>query len=113
MARKSNVFKVTERPAPRRHDYERLLCEAIQKSIHVTLRYDDDIAERTFRPFVVYRTSKKKICVFGIQVEAISTSPHNFEVGKMRSLSLTDSPFQRDPQFNVNQARYRDRLCPL
>ncbi len=39
--------------------------------------------------------------------------PHNFEVGKIRHINLTATHFDRDPRFDLSNARYRDRICPL
>ena len=83
----------------------------------VELRYEDDVFERSYAPYVVYRTNTGKVCVFGMQVGNTAapndrTDPHNFEVGKIRSLNLTGTKFQTDPQFSLAQPKYRDRICP-
>lgn len=68
-------------PAPRRMEIEQLLCKAIEQRVLVSLYYEDDIAPRLFGPSVVYRTTKDKICAYGIQQ---GEGPHNFEIGKVR-----------------------------
>lgn len=83
----------------------------------VELTYEDDFHARSFAPYVVYRTTKGKICVFGMQVNSSMpndrTDPHNFEVGKISRVNLTATKFERDPRFDLHNGRYRDRICPL
>jgi hypothetical protein len=105
-------------PAPRNSAWEGALCTAIRNSVLVELRYEDDIHGRLFAPYVVYRTGTGKTCVFGMEIPNMGMpndrdDPHNFEVGKIRTLNLTINKFARDPQFNLAQPKYRNRVCPL
>lgn len=109
--------KKVERPAPRNAAWEGSLCTAIRNAVLVELRYENDAFARSFAPYVVYRTGNGKVCVFGMQIGNTAapndrSDPHNFEVGKIRALNLTGTKFQRDPQFNLSQAKYRNRICP-
>jgi hypothetical protein len=105
-----------EPPAPRNHDAESQLCIAIRNGVLVSFTYDGE--RRYYAPYVVYYTSTGKVCAFGMQVGNLlapsdRTDPHNFEVGKIRSIQLTTYEFQTDPSFDLSQARYRRRICPL
>ncbi len=104
-------------PAPRNPVIEQGLCSAIRNGVLVELTYEDDFHSRAFAPYVVYRTSAGKVCVFGMQVNASHPNgrddPRNFEVGKVRSVNLTTSKFERDPRFDLSSAKYRDRICPI
>jgi len=116
-----NPFDPPKRPDPpalRNAAWEGSLCTAIRNSVLVELRYENDIFRRLYAPYVVYRTGAGKVCVFGMQVGNPAlpndrSDPHNFEVGKIAALNLTGTKFERDPQFNLAEARYRNRICPL
>lgn len=100
--------KAEDEPAPRRMEIEQSLCEAIERHVLVSLYYEDDIAPRLFSPSVVYRTTKDKICAYGIQQ---GDGPHNFEVGKMRNVQLTETKYAPEP-INRLDDRYRNGvLC--
>lgn len=110
--------KAADTPAPRNAAWEGTICTAIRNGVLVEVHYDDDAFARSFAPYVVYPTGKGKMCVFGMQVGNAGapndrSDPHVFEVGKIKSLNLTGTKFQRDPQFNLSQAKYRGRICPL
>jgi hypothetical protein len=105
--------KPADTPAPRKEGFERTLCGAIRSKLLVELRYEDDIAARVFAPDVVYRSSKGKICTSGRLFNALGTEPHTFEVGKIKTLAVTDRPFTPDPRFNLFDPKYRDRICPI
>ncbi len=99
-------------PAARRPDLENILCAAIQQRTRVALRYEDDLAARTFDPYAVFWSSKRKVCVSGMQISNPSKpmdrlEPHIFEVGKIRTLSLTDEMFSVDPRFDRGDRKYR------
>jgi hypothetical protein len=77
----------------------------------VTLRYEDDFADRTFDPYAVFWSSKRKVCVSGLQILNPSKpmdrlDPHTFEVGKIRTLNLTDETFRVEPPFDRNDRKY-------
>ncbi|MDP3673769.1 MAG: WYL domain-containing protein [Novosphingobium sp.] len=118
MTRKSTNSTSTGLSAPRNPTLEQELCRAIEHRVLVDLRYDDDLQARTFAPYVVYRTSNGKVCVFGMQIPdragpSDRTDPHNFEVGRIRDVSLLATRFERDPHFDLSNARYRNRVCPV
>ena len=105
-----------EAPASRNPVAESALCLAIRSQVLVELRHGDDFQPRAFAPYVVYRTSKGAVCVFGMQVDPSAPSersdPDNLEVGMIRQVDLTSIHFDPDPKFDLSSARYRDRLCP-
>jgi len=95
-----------DQPAPRRVELEQLLCKAIEQRVLVSLYYEDDISPRVFGPSVVYRTTKDKICAYGIQQGG---GPHNFEIGKLRNVELTETKYEPEP-INRLDARYRNGI---
>lgn len=101
--------------APRRIDLERILCDAMAKKVLVHLRYDDDVASRSFQPEVLYHSTTHKVLVAGVQVNnpekpLDQLEPRFFEVGKMTSVTITDSPFVRAPDYNRFDARYANGI---
>ncbi len=110
---RKNPFAQTKQPdapAPRRFDLEQALCSAIKARKLVTLTYDDYVA-RTFQPTAVYVTSKDKVCVSGVQIinpvkPLDNVEPHNFEVGKITSVVITDQPFLVPSNFDRFEKKY-------
>jgi hypothetical protein len=104
-------------PAPRNPLYEGVFCDAIRQRLLVVLRYNDDTADRTFAPHAVFYSRQDKVCVSGTQITTPSKpqdshEPHNFEVGKVRSVSLTDHPFTAHSWFDPNDAQYeKGMIC--
>jgi hypothetical protein len=103
--------KQIEPAAPRRTDFETMLCQAISRRETVTLRYKNDVAERTFDPYAVYFSSTDKVCVAGNQVlnpakPLERNEPHNLEVGKITSLTLGGPHFTVDNRFNRHDEKY-------
>jgi hypothetical protein len=99
-------------PAPRKLEFENLLCQAIAETRVVLLRYDADFADREYLPGAVYQTTNNKISVTGFQrrdgnAPFYPPSVHVFEVGKMTSLRLTDERFQQDMRIDRLDPRYR------
>lgn len=96
---------------------EQHFCQAIRNRVLVELRYEDDMHTRLFAPYVVYRTSKGKLCAFGMQVRASNpsdrTDPHNFDLAKVGSINLTTTHFEVDPRFSLTKPQYRNRICPI
>ena len=81
------------------------------EDVRVTLRYEDDSANRLFEPTAVYRSTKDKVSVSGTQIRNPEKpqdgfEPRNFEVGKIRSLQLTDQQFTPDPRFDRSDEKY-------
>jgi hypothetical protein len=80
---------------------ESLLCIAIRRRVLVKFRYNGDTEERLFEPNVVYLSSKHRLCVGGVQLADAKTPLNNlrtdsFELGKIKSVSLTEQPFLTD-----------------
>lgn len=98
--------KPAERPALRRPELEQLLCKAIHERVLVSFLYEEDFAARLFGPSAVYCSAKGKICTYGIQQ---GDGPHNFEVGKMRSVQLTATMYAPEP-INRLDDRYRNGI---
>jgi hypothetical protein len=116
MGRKRGFFGVKssseKEPAARNLQLESKICSAITKRVRVKLQYEDDALARMFEPHAVYHTSKGKVCVSGNMISnpndlSDELGAHNFEVGRLRSLSLTDTSFIPDPRFNRNDPKYR------
>lgn len=107
--------KPKEPPAPRRPDLEDTLCRAIRERVLVRLRYKDDLADRLFEPAAVYVSTRDKVCVSGVQIQnpadpMSNLEPHNFEVGKISALSLTDQGFVVDPTFDRFDPKYANGI---
>lgn len=99
-------------PAARRYDFETILCSAINGLQQVELKYDDDLDTRLFEPYAVYPSSTGKILVSGTQIRDNNDrrdefEPHEFEVGKLRFLRITETVFRPDPRFNPSLPKYR------
>lgn len=102
--------KVENPPAPRNRGLEDLLCEAIKKQLLVRLLYEDDLTHRLLGPSVVYKTTKEKICVYGIQA---NDGPHNFEVGKIRSAQLTETHYNPEPINRLDERYANGIICSV
>jgi hypothetical protein len=103
--------KYSEIATPRNFRFERDLCAAIARRVLVKLRYDDDVVERTYAAYGVYRSTKDKVLLCGTQIDNPVESlyrfePRNLEVGKIRSLSLTSNTFIPDRRFDPHEERY-------
>jgi hypothetical protein len=102
-------------PAARNIGFERLLCDAIRQRRLVALRYRDDVTERLFGPDAVYEAPTGKTLVDGMQIQALSgwesdNALRSFEVGRLRSVRLTDEPYVPRPVDRLDE-RYRSILC--
>ncbi|MDX2201711.1 MAG: hypothetical protein NW223_03105 [Hyphomicrobiaceae bacterium] len=111
--------KPEEPPAPRRTEFEATLCEAIRRRLRAILKYEDDALEREFEPAAVYWSETGRVCASGVQVKngnkpMEASRPHNFEVGLMRSVRLSDVSFVPDPRFDRNNPKYaRGIICSV
>ncbi len=106
-----------DRPAARKHEFEKLLCEAIKIRVYVELRYDGETKTRTFAPAAVYHSTNDKVNVSGKQVVSLGTftpsnagEPRIFEVGLISAMSLTTANFSPDPRFDRADARYENGI---
>jgi hypothetical protein len=121
MRKASNPFganKTATPPAVRRPDLESTLCRAIKDKVLVTLTYKGDGVTRTFQPSAVYHTTTGKVCVSGVQITnplkpADNLEPHNFEVGLINSLTLTDRGWIVADTFDRFDKKYaKGIICP-
>lgn len=106
--------------APRRRDFENLLCEAIRLGVTVELRYDGtdgiDRAAREYGPAAVHYSSEnaRRVCVAGEVLsnpdEPSKTGPCTFEVGKIVELRIAGRAFKPDPGFDPNAVKYRNGI---
>jgi len=101
--------------APQNHDWETLLCRAIQDRLQVELRYKDDTLYRAFSPYAVYNSTQNKVNVSGTQTANPNAplkpaSPHVFEVGNITALRVSGDHFEPDPRFDSFDARYQNGI---
>lgn len=126
MARKKGLYggfavgigKQQKPPAPRRYDYENMLCAAIKDRLIVEVQYDGDMYRRRYEPHIVYRSATAKILSYGIVLADANfgqeLGPHNFEVGLIRDLRLTTDHFQPPPIFDRSRDAYKGGiLCSI
>ncbi len=89
------------------YPYQDQLCEAIDKQLVVELRYKDDIQNRTFNPYWVYRSTTGKILVGGWQVynpnKREGNSYHKFELRLIKSLVVTKTGFDVQPNIPITR----------
>ena len=101
-----------EDPLARRSVYlESLLCIAIRKRVLVKLQLKEYIAERLFKPTVVYLSKNHQPCVTGVQIAdpekpLIDPEFRHFEIGEIRSVLITEQAFVIDPIIDPFDARY-------
>ena len=95
--------------------FEHKFCEAIKKRVRVKLHFDDDIYARAYEPYVVYTSLTGKTLVGGLQI-ANPEKPedkntyHNFDLAKVRTVTITDIEFPMPRDFNKLDARYRNGI---
>ena len=102
-------------PAPRRLDFEMLLCGAITNRRLVALRYESDPVDRIFQPVAVYHSTQHKVCVSGTQIsnpaKPMETNAlHDFEIGKIIVLRMTDNEFTLPVEFDSLEKKYRNGI---
>jgi hypothetical protein len=84
----------------------------------VALTYKGDGVTRTFQPSAIYNTTTGKVCVSGVQITnplkpADNLEPHNFEVGLINSLTLTDRAWIVADTFDRFDKKYaKGIICP-
>ncbi len=79
------------------------------------LEYDQDFAPRLFAPHAVYRSTRNKINVSGMQIDnpmqpLDRLAPRIFEIGRIRAVEITMHHFQPDSQFTRSDPRYRNGI---
>ena len=111
-------FPKQETPRLRISRLEQEICQAIRERLRVELRYENDLMARLFSPEILFTTSQQKVCVAGIQVRNPNNisdppdDPHNFEVGRITFLKLTDERFVPN-RIDRSDVRYRNGIiCP-
>ncbi len=115
----SGSKKSPEVPASRKPNIEGALCDAIQKRLVVELRYENETGFREFEPSAVYFTTRGKVCVSGLETRDDNPGteplgPHNFEVGRIADLRITNRQFIPDPRFDRRNPKYRNGiLCSI
>jgi hypothetical protein len=102
-------------PAPRRRDFEQLMCLAIARRVLVKLAYQGDSNERLFEPIAVYISREEKACVSGVEIASpdkalAKPEPRDFEVGLIRVLLLTSDPFVVNADLDVRSAKYTNGI---
>lgn len=124
MSRKSNLSashsfarpeSVKTSASVRNYSYEHALCSAIRDRVLIWVRYKDDIAARLFEPHCVYRSTKYKYSLAGIEIENHrdlrgATRATVFEIGHLRALELTGHGFITTPKFDRFDSRYRNGI---
>jgi hypothetical protein len=100
---------------PRRFDWETILRNAMQAKVLVNLRYKDDLADRLYQPEGMWETEDGGVYVAGVQLRNPNKTgedgvPHNFTVGKIATVRLTDASFPHRVRFDRFNAKYGGRV---
>jgi hypothetical protein len=85
---------------------------AIQQRRVVELRYDNDAADRTVHPHVVYRTATGKECLDAYQVRGPTSSGslpdwRLFDLARIRRVEVLSEEFAPAPGYDPNGRKYR------
>ncbi|PVX27912.1 hypothetical protein DD559_19435 [Sphingomonas pokkalii] len=88
-----------------------MIGDAIDARRLLSLRYDDDVLPRSFQPAALYFSSGEKVCVTGIQISnpaelQSNGEPRVFEVGRIRTVEITDQPFRQPATIDRSDSRY-------
>lgn len=83
-------------PAPRRLDFERLVCDCIRRRLVIEFIYDG--AQRMFAPWAFLETTHDKYVAYGYQL-GINEGVRQFEVGRMQLLRATEQVYPPPPGF--------------
>lgn len=91
--------------------HQATLAEAIRMKRNVAIRYDDDVLERAFSPYIIYRSSTGKLTVAGNQVHnpagpSERNEWRNLTIAKLRNCRVMDRIFIPDARFNPFDKRY-------
>jgi len=87
------------------------LCDAIRARTLIKFRYRDSLQERTFAPYIVYRTADGHLHLSGYS-EFNPVKPlerhewRNFEFDEISGLSITKEAFTPDATFDPTNKRY-------
>lgn len=82
---------------------QQTLCAAIRERKNVLIKYDDDVIERTFSPYIVYTSSKDNETVAGYQV-ANPAEPLERDKWRMLTIAKISSVRLGATTFTVNQS---------
>jgi hypothetical protein len=79
-------------------ELEHALREAITKRVRVLIWYERESHQREFEPTTIYRSKTGRVCASGVQVAnganpCENFRPYEFDVGLIRTLSLTNISF--------------------
>jgi hypothetical protein len=99
----------------RRTDLEFALCRAVRDRLLVRLEYEQDFAPRLFAPHTVYRSTRNKINVSGMQIAnpmqpLDSFEPRIFEIARIRTIEIVPHHFQPAPGFDRSDPRYKNGI---
>ena len=91
--------------AERDFEVEAELCHAIRERRVVRLRYDLDLRDRVFEPYVIFQEPSSRVMVGGRRVldeNDLFKPPamRQFEVGLINSLEITEENFEPDERFD-------------
>jgi hypothetical protein len=106
-------------PAPRRRDFEQLMCLAIARRVLVRLAYRGDSDERLFEPIAVYISGEERAYVSGVEITnpdkaPAKPEPRDFEVGLIRVLLLTNDAFVVNADLDIRSAKYtKGIICAI
>lgn len=95
--------------------HQQTLCEAIKDRKNVSVLYDDDYVPRIFSPYIVFTSSRDNVLVAGYQVVnpaelTESNEWRRLDLGKIRSVTLTENNFTPDIAFDPFSKRYGNRI---
>jgi hypothetical protein len=107
-----DVTNSSAKPSRRRRDLEKALSAAIRHTKVVTLRSDEDPADRAFEPHGIYVSIDGRYCVAGRQVAGPGKAGkrgvrRNLEIGRIAELLLTDASFAPDTGLDPRDEEYR------
>jgi hypothetical protein len=105
--------KSDDPPVARRLDLEAKLCTAIREKVQVEFTYDGKA--RVYEPCAVFHSLRHKVNVAGEQVNNFTDptdklGPHDFEIGKIENLRVTDRKFTPALGFDRAHSKYRNGI---
>lgn len=95
--------------------HQQTLCAAIKSRENVLIRYDDDLIERMFLPYIVYTSTKGKLSVSGYQVnnpaEPLESNEwRTLTIATLRSVRAGTTTFVVDKSFDPTNKVYRNGI---
>jgi len=94
---------------------QQTLCAAIRERKNVLIKYDNDIVERTFSPYIVYTSSKDNETIAGYQVSNPADPLERdkwrmLTIAKLRSVPPGANTFAVDQNFDPANKIYGHRI---